>query len=316
MSTENSAEASSEAPAETPADTSTEMSTDPAAETSTDRSIGTLYVVSTPIGNLSDLSDRARSVLTDADVVYAEDTRRTGRLLARIGSETDLRSLHEHNEARRTGELVEALGDGRDSALVSDAGTPAVSDPGRRAVAAVAEAGYRVVPVPGPSAILAALAASGLPADRFIFLGFPPRSGEERRQWLDRCGGALETVVAFESPRRVGALLREMADAEMAERECVLGRELTKMHEEFLRGTVAELAASVGEEELRGEVTLVLEPGSAPGWEEREEEVRRRARELDRAGGSTRDIAETLEEEYDVPRNEAYQIGLDAAEEG
>lgn len=279
-------------------------------------STGTLFVVSTPIGNLSDLTDRARRVLGDVDLVYAEDTRRTGKLLARIGSDADLRSLHEHNEASRTEELVESLGAGRKCALVSDAGTPAVSDPGRRAVAASAGAGFRVVPVPGPSAVLAALAASGFPADRFTFLGFPPRSGEERREWLVRCRDAPETVVAFESPQRVGALLGDMVDAELGPRRCVLGRELTKMHEEFLRGTVAELASSVGEDELRGEVTLVLEPGSEPGWQEREEEVRRRARELDRAGGSTRDIAETLEEEYDVPRNEAYQIGLDAAEEG
>lgn len=279
-------------------------------------STGTLFVVSTPIGNLSDLTDRARRVLGDVDRVYAEDTRRTGKLLARIGADADLRSLHEHNEASRTEELVEILGAGTDCALVSDAGTPAVSDPGRRAVAASAGAGFRVVPVPGPSAVLAALAASGFPADRFTFLGFPPRSGEERREWLARCRDALETIVAFESPQRVGALLGDMVDAELGERRCVLGRELTKMHEEFLRGTVAELASSVGEDELRGEVTLVLEAGSEPGWEDREEEVRRRARELDRAGGSTRDIAETLEEEYDVPRNEAYQIGLDAAEEG
>ncbi len=279
-------------------------------------STGTLFVVSTPIGNLSDLTDRARRVLADADLVYAEDTRRTGKLLARIGAEADLRSLHEHNEAKRTEELVESLRDGRDCALVSDAGTPAVSDPGRRAVSATAGAGLRVVPVPGPSAVLAALAASGLPAERFTFLGFPPRSGEERREWLARCREARETVVAFESPRRVGALLRDMAGAELGQRRCVLGREMTKMHEEFLRGTVAELASSVGEDELRGEVTLVLEAGSEPDWEEREDEVRRRARQLERAGGSTRDIADTLQEEYDVPRNEAYQIGLDAAEEG
>lgn len=278
-------------------------------------SIGTLYVVSTPIGNLSDLTDRARRVLSEADRVYAEDTRRTGRLLARLGADADLRSLHEHNESQRSEELVAGLREGRDAALVSDAGTPVVSDPGRRAVEAAAGAGARVVPVPGPSAVLAALAASGLPADRFAFLGFAPRSGDERRAWIRRCRDARETVVAFESPNRVGRLLRAWADAGMGERACVVGRELTKMHEELVRGTVAELAASVGERELRGEVTLVLEAGSEPGWQEREEQVRQRARELDRAGRSTRDIAGRLEEEFEVPRNEAYQIGLDAAEE-
>lgn len=279
-------------------------------------SSGALFVVSTPIGNLSDLSERARRVLSDVERVYAEDTRRTGRLLERIGSDADLRSLHHHNEARRTGELVESLGEGVDCALVSDAGTPVVSDPGRRAVSASAEAGFRVVPVPGPSAVLTALAASGFAADRFTFLGYPPRSGEERRDWLLRCRDAPETVVAFASPRRVGDLLRDMAETGMGDRDCVVGRELTKMHEEFMRDTVSGLAASVGGGELQGEVTLVLEAGSEPGWETREEEVRRRARELDRAGESTRDIAVRLEEEFDVPRNEAYQIGLDAAEEG
>jgi len=278
-------------------------------------STGTLFVVSTPIGNLADLSERARRVLSEVERVYAEDTRRTGRLLDRIGSEADLRSLHEHNEARRTEELVARLREGADCALVSDAGTPAVSDPGRRAVAASADAGIRVVPVPGPSAVLAALAASGFEADRFTFLGFPPRSGEDRREWLRRCRDARETVVAFESPNRVAGLLGDMVAAEMGERACVLGRELTKMHEELLRGTVAELAESAGSRELRGEVTLVLEAGEEASWEEREERVRRRARELDREGKSTRDIAAALEEEFDVPRNEAYQIGLDAAEE-
>lgn len=277
---------------------------------------GTLYVVSTPIGNLSDLTERARRVLSDVARVYAEDTRRTGRLLEHVGSAADLRSLHEHNEARRTEEMVAALTEGVDCALVSDAGTPGVSDPGRRAVAAAAEAGVDVSPVPGPSAVLAALAASGFGADRFVFVGFPPRSGGERDGWLRRCRNATETVVAFASPRRVGDLLRAMAETGMADRECVLAREMTKMHEEFLRGTVSELAAGVGGREIRGEVTLVLEAGSDPGWEQREEEVRRRARELHGSGASTRDIAGALEEEHDVPRNEAYEIALEAAEDG
>lgn len=277
---------------------------------------GTLYVVSTPIGNLSDLTDRARRVLREVDRVYAEDTRRTGRLLEHVGSEAGLRSLHEHNEARRTGELVEALAEGRSCALVSDAGTPLVSDPGRRAVAAAAEEGIRVVPVPGPSAVLAALAASGLPADRFTFLGFPPRSGEDRREWIGRCRDARETVVAFASPERVADLLADWREAGMGDRSCVLGRELTKMHENLVRGTVDELADAVAGEELRGEVTLVLEAAAEPGWEEREAEVRRRARELDRSGESTRDIADRLEREFDVPRNAAYEIGLEAAEDG
>lgn len=275
-------------------------------------SSGTLYVVSTPIGNLSDLTDRARKALSEVDRVYAEDTRRTGRLLKRVGSDAELRSLHEHNEAERTEELLAVLGEGSSCALVSDAGTPAVSDPGRRAVGAAAEADVRVVPVPGPSAVLTALAASGLPADRFSFLGFPPRSGDARDAWLRRCRDASETVVAFASPRRLAGLLRDMAGSGMGDRRCVLGREMTKMHEEFLRGTVSELARSLAGDDVRGEVTLVLEPAAESGWEAREEEVRRLARELDRSGASTRDIAGRLQEEYDVPRNDAYQVALEA----
>lgn len=278
-------------------------------------SSGTLYVISTPIGNLSDLTDRARRSLREVDRVYAEDTRRTGRLLDRVDSEADLRSLHEHNEARRTEELVGELAEGRSCALVTDAGTPVVSDPGRRAVAAAAGSGFRVVPVPGPSAVLAALAASGFAADRFVFLGFPPRSGRDRREWIVRCRDARETVVAFEAPQRVGDLLADWRRAEMGSRGCVIGRELTKMHEEIRRGTVAELAESVADEELRGEVTLVLEAAPEPGWEEHREEARRRARQLGRSGASTRDIVARLEEEFGVPRNAAYDIGLQVTEE-
>lgn len=277
---------------------------------------GALYVVGTPIGNLDDLTERARRVLSGVDRVYAEDTRRTGRLLEQLaGSRPELRSLHDHNEARRTDELTAALSEGLDCALVSDAGTPAVSDPGRRAVAAAAGAGARVIPVPGPSAVTAALSASGLPADRFAFLGFPPRSGRRREEWLERCREAPETVVLFESPNRVAGLLAEMAEAGMGERRAVLGRELTKVHEEQLRDTVAGLAAELRDRELRGEVTVVLEAAPETGWRERESEVLERARELVRAGESTRDIAGRLEEEFDVPRNAAYEIGLEAAEE-
>lgn len=278
---------------------------------------GALYVVGTPIGNLDDLTERARTVLTEVDCVYAEDTRRTGTLLARLpGRRPDLRSLHEHNETSRIDELVAFLAEGSDCALVSDAGTPAVSDPGRRAVAAAADAGHRVVPVPGPSAVTAALSASGLSADRFVFLGFPPRSGRARDEWLERCRDATETVVFFESPNRVAGLLAEMTRAGMGERSAVLGRELTKVHEEQLRGSVRELAEALGERDLRGEVTVVLEAAPDAGWEEKEAEVRDRAREMDRSGASTQDIAGRLEEEFGVPRNVAYEIGLEVSEDG
>lgn len=275
-----------------------------------------LYVVATPIGNLSDLTERAREVLRSAPLVYAEDTRRTGRLLAAIDASPELVSLHEHNEARRVPALLERLERGGTAALVTDAGVPAVSDPGRRAVEAALEAGHRVWTVPGPSAVTAALSVAGLPADRFVFLGFPPRSGQEREDWMRRCERLEWTGVAFESPNRVGELLREWDERGLGERACVLCRELTKLHEEVLRGRVSELAARLGGAEPRGEVTLVLEGVERPGWESRRDEVEAAARQLVAEGLSTRDAARRLERGFEVPRNDAYRIALEAGEAG
>lgn len=274
-----------------------------------------LYVVTTPIGNLSDLSERAREVLRSVAVVFAEDTRRTGRLLASLDASPDLVSLHEHNEVSRIPELLRRLEGGAAVAMVTDAGAPGVSDPGRRAVEAVLEGGHGVRTVPGPSAVTAALSVSGLPADRFVFLGFPPRSGGDREAWMERCAGLEWTAVAFESPNRVGALLAEWADRGLGERSCVLCRELTKLHEEVVRGSVSELAGRVGEEPLRGEVTLVLEGGERAGWEARRGEVQAAARRLVAEGYSTRDAAERLEASFDVPRNDAYRLVLEAGRE-
>ncbi len=278
---------------------------------------GVLYVVGTPIGNLSDLTSRAREVLGRVDRVYAEDTRRTGRLLQEIGADVPLRSLHEHNEARRTGELVEELAGGRACALVSDAGMPAISDPGRRAVSAARDAGARVVPIPGPSAVSAALAVSGLPADRYAFLGFPPRGGTDRAEWLERSVSLPLTVVVFESPRRVAALLEEWTERDAGDRRVALCRELTKVYEEVRRGTVAELLRWCRREEPRGEVTLVLEGREiGEAWRDRLEEVRRRARELAAEGRRTRTISDALQRDFGVPRNQAYEMALEADRDG
>lgn len=274
-----------------------------------------LYVVGTPIGNLSDLSPRAAETLRGADVVYAEDTRRTGRLLKEVGSEASLRSLHEHNEAARTGEVLERLRAGGRCALVTDAGTPAISDPGRRVVAAVREEGLDVVPVPGPSAVTAALSVAGLPADRFAFLGFAPRSGREREAWMERLRRLECTAVVFEAPGRVSDLLGAWTDLGLGDRDCVLCRELTKLHEEVVRSTVAGLEERLAGTEVRGEVTLVLEGGEAPGWERRRGEARRAARRLLREGATTRDVSDHLQERYGVPRNVAYQIALELSED-
>lgn len=272
-----------------------------------------LYVVGTPIGNLSDLSGRAAETLAGVDVVYAEDTRRTGVLLRQAGIDVRLRSLHEHNEAARSEEVVELVSGGGSAALVSDAGTPAISDPGRRVVGLVLEAGLPVRSVPGPSAPAAALSVAGLPADRYTFLGFAPRSGAEREAWLARAAASTETVVAFESPRRTAALLGDLEAEGLGERTCVLCRELTKLHEEVLRSTVARLARRLAADEPRGEVTLVLEGGTPPDWQDSEDEMRREARRRAAAGETTRDIADRLQRTFGAPRNRAYEIALDAA---
>ncbi len=279
---------------------------------------GVLYVVSTPIGNVADLGPRASETLGAVSVCYAEDTRRTGRLLSRLGISTRLRSLHAHNEAARTDEVLATLASGEDCAIVTDAGTPAVSDPGRRVVEAAMEAGFRASPVPGPSAVPAALSVSGLPADRFTFLGFAPRAGRDRAAWLSEVAESGTTVVAFEAPSRLGRTLRDLSEAGLDDRTCVLCRELTKLHEEVVRSTIGELAERYRESGARGEITLVIagRPGGAGETPAEHGEAVRRARTLAAEGASTREIAERLRDDLGLPRNEAYRIGLGAAGKG
>ena len=224
--------------------------------------MGTLHVVATPIGNLEDVTLRALRVLGEADLVFAEDTRRTRILLERHRIAARPLSLHAHNEQSRIARALEALaGDGR-VALVSDAGTPLVSDPGERLVTAVIEAGHRVEAVPGASAVLAALAVSGLPAQPFTFLGFPPRRAGARRTLLEGFRDRPETLVLFESPKRVARTLAEAA-AVLGDRPACVARELTKLHEEARRGTLLQLAQAYAEG-AAGEITLVIGGASAP----------------------------------------------------
>jgi 16S rRNA (cytidine1402-2'-O)-methyltransferase len=219
---------------------------------------GTLWVVATPIGNLGDLSRRAIEVLQGVDVVACEDTRRTGLLLQHLGLKKPMRSLHEHNERARLGEILERLGAGQNVALVSDAGTPLLSDPGFVLVREAARSGYVVSAVPGASAALAALVVSALPPYPFTVLGFaPPRSGK-RRIFLRRFAELDTTLVLFESPHRVLATLDD-AIAVLGERPAALGRELTKLHEEVLRGSLTELRAALGlRPSIKGELVLVI----------------------------------------------------------
>ena len=271
---------------------------------------GTLLVIGTPIGNLDDLTKRAADALRSADVCYAEDTRRTRGLLSHLGAETPLRSLHEHNERSRVAEVLDRLEAGETVALVSDAGTPTVSDPGRRVLAEVLDAGHRVSPVPGSSAVVAALSVSGLPADRFTFAGFPPRRGSAREAWVEVLHGSRDTTVAFEAPGRLLALLEDLAAAGLAGRRAVVCRELTKLYEEVSAGTIAELATVYGTRTVKGEVTVVIsgDPAgdSGPDLAAAEEG----ARDLARAGLSRRDIADRLVSDFELSRNEAYRVSL------
>ena len=275
---------------------------------------GALYVVSTPIGNMGDFSFRAVEVLKSVDAVLAEDTRHTRPLLDRHGIATALESHHEHNEAKTTPRLVARLLAGARLALVSDAGTPLLSDPGARLVRAATEAGVRVVPVPGASALLAALVASGLPAERFTFFGFPPRKGRERRELVAEVAALRHTAVLYEAPGRTAETLTELAAAGAGDREAVVARELTKQYEEVRRGTVSALAAYYEATPPRGEVVIVVAGGVAVAPDD--EALHAAARRMRASGMSARDVAAALVAELGASRNAAYRLAHEAMEEG
>lgn len=270
--------------------------------------MATFFVVSTPIGNLADMTHRAVEVLGAVHRVLAEDTRRTGILLKHYGIEARLVSAHEHNEAARAEQVVRWLDDGEDLALVSDAGTPLVSDPGARLVRAVVDAGHDVVPIPGASAVLAALVASGLAPEPFTFFGFLPRSGGERTDRLAELAALPHTAVIYESPERLVALLDALAEASDPAREVVAARELTKLHEEHRRGTLADVADHYRAAGVKGEVVVVL-----AGAEEASEDVDREA-VIALATAMLNDglrpsvVAKDVARRLNVPRNQAYEI--------
>lgn len=252
------------------------------------------------------MSYRAVEVLSSTALIVAEDTRHSRRLLDHYGIATPLKSYHEHNEASETPRLVARLKAGDSVALISDAGTPLISDPGSRLVAAALEGGVPVVPIPGASAVLAALAGSGLPLERFSFFGFLARKGRERQEAIDEVVKSRMTTVLFEAPSRVGATLGELAAAGAGNRPAVVARELTKQFEEFRRGTVGHLAATYADTDPKGEVVLVI--GGASVRVVPESELSDAAKELRALGKPPREIMEHLVGALGAPRNLAYRL--------
>ena len=278
---------------------------------------GTLFVVSTPIGNLSDVTQRAGDVLRSVARVLAEDTRRARTLLDRLGATVRPASLHAHNEAGRSKQALAWLAAGQDVALVSDAGTPLLSDPGERLVAAAVAAGCAVSPVPGPSAALAALVASGLPVAPFTFVGFLPRKGAARRAALASLASVRETSVLFESPRRLAGLLADVADVAGADRRVAVCRELTKVHEEIVRGAAGDCAARFSESPPRGEVTLVVEGRPATARQRQAgAEARALATSLLEAGLPPGVAAKVVARHASTTRAAAYEAVRDAGPAG
>jgi 16S rRNA (cytidine1402-2'-O)-methyltransferase len=221
-------------------------------------SLGTLYLVATPIGNLADITHRAIDVLSNVELIACEDTRHTRKLLQHYGISTKTISYHEHNEQERARQLVELLREGKDVAVVSDAGTPSINDPGFRLVRAAIENGLAVVPVPGPSALISALIAAGLPTDEFFFGGFLPARSNARRSRLNELRSVPGTLIFYEAPHRLAGTLKDAYEI-LGEREAVVARELTKLHEEIKRGRLSELAEHYSTEDARGEIVLLID---------------------------------------------------------
>ena len=272
---------------------------------------GTLYVLATPIGNLGDLSPRAAEVLCRVSVIAAEDTRETIKLRDHAGSKARMVSWHAHSAPRRIEEIVALLAGGADVALTTDAGTPGVSDPGPALVGAVLAAGFPVVPVPGASAVATALMASGLPADRYVFLGFAPRKGPERDEWLARIKAAEFSVVCFEAPGRLGDLLGDLVAMCGPDRQAFVGREMTKRFEEYRRGTLGELRTRFEPSEVRGEITLVIDGAARAEPVVDEGPARAIARSLVQSGIERSRVARAVADAFGLSRNESYRVAME-----
>jgi 16S rRNA (cytidine1402-2'-O)-methyltransferase len=275
-------------------------------------SCGTLYIVATPIGNLADITYRAVETLQQADLVAAEDTRHSRRLLDHYGVRTPLLSYYEHNAEQRLDPLLEKLQSGKAVALISDAGTPGIADPGYRLVLACHAAGVPVVPIPGPSASITALCAAGVPTDRFAFEGYLPSKAKARQDLLRQLGNESRTLVFYETPHRLVSALGDLVEVLGVERELVVARELTKLHEEFFRGSVGAALEHFSADRVRGELVLILPPAEQAPVVSASEALRRL---LFEDGLSRRDAVKLVAKEYGLPRSDVYRDSLKFMEE-
>ncbi len=269
---------------------------------------GVLYVVATPIGNLEDITQRALRILRSVDLIAAEDTRHSRKLLEHFGIGTKMTSYHDHSERAKAPRLVERLQSGIDVALICDAGTPGIADPGFRLVGAAIEAGVKVVPIPGASAVTACLSVAGLPTDRFVFEGFVPTRAVARRKFYQALAEESRTIVCYEAGRRLVASLGDLAGA-MGSREVVVGREVSKLYEDFTRGPVGEVCEELATAPVRGEVTLLI-AGAAADRRADPEEVRRRIGELRDQGLRMKDVARRVAAETGWSNREVYELGI------
>ena len=269
---------------------------------------GALYIVPTPIGNLEDITFRAVRVLKEVDLIAAEDTRHSRVLLNHYGIRTPVTSYHEHNERTKARELVERLRQGTSIALLSDAGTPMISDPGYRLMVEAIGAGVQVVPLPGPSALTAALTAAGLPTDRFAFEGFLPAKKSERRSTLEALKNDTRTLLFYETPHRLKETLADMAEI-FGDRNVAIGREISKVHEEFLRGAMREIIVKIEQQNVRGEITLIVQ-GASGGTLVQEEQLISEVRQLAQDGMRVKEISELLSARHGISRREVYRLAL------
>jgi 16S rRNA (cytidine1402-2'-O)-methyltransferase len=274
---------------------------------------GVLYIVATPIGNLEDITLRALRLLKEVDVIAAEDTRHTQKLLSHFEIRTPLTSYHEHNERTKAPVLVERLRRGESIALVSDAGTPAISDPGYRLVVAAVAAGVQVTPIPGPSALTAVLSAAALPTDRFVFEGFLPEKTKQRQERLRALHDEERTLVFYEAPHRLKDSLDDI-ETILGDRTIVIAREVSKVHEEFMRGRIREIITKIADREIRGEIVLVVQGGAGESGVS-EELLRKDIAKLRASGMRVKEIADLLGEKYAFPKKQLYRIALEVVKD-